>query len=76
MPAYRSPLEMPMQIPQINSCACCGKTPAMEPEFYNQVVIYCDNDDCDQLGEAQAMGHSVAEAAAKWNTRQPKREAA
>ena len=66
---YRSPLEMPMTLPAINPCPCCGKTPAMDPEFYNQVCIYCDTQDCDLLGEMQAMGHTVRDAATLWNAR-------
>lgn len=66
---YRSPLEMPIQVSAINLCPCCGKTPAMDMEFYGQICIHCDNDDCDELGELQAMGHTVKDAAELWNSR-------
>lgn len=64
--AYRSPLEMPIKVPAIKLCPNCGKTPAINPEFYNQVCIHCDNDECADR-DMQAMGHTLEEAAQKWN---------
>lgn len=66
---YRSPLEMPVSVPAINVCPSCGKHPNIDPEFYNQICIYCDFDECSEMGELQAMGNTLKEAADKWNMR-------
>lgn len=69
---YRAPLEMPLQIPHIRACSCCGKIPALEPRDFNgtsYTMIHCDSEACEVLedGPHYAIGHTVREAADKWN---------
>lgn len=55
--------------PHINRCPACFCIPAIDHAFYGKVVIYCDNDSCDTLGDGypQALGKTLAEAAQNWN---------
>lgn len=56
--------------PFLCGCSACGCTPKIDPSFYGKVCIYCDNDSCPQVdgdGWPQAMGDTLALAAAKWN---------
>lgn len=57
--------------PHLLGCPDCGEPPAVDPSFYGQVCIYCDNDFCSQQngdGWPQVMAPTLAEAAKKWNS--------
>lgn len=67
----RGAAETVMASPALCGCPDCGKSPAIDPSFYGQVCIFCDNDSCSQKsgdGWPQAMGKTLAVAAAKWNS--------
>ena len=51
----------------LSACPCCGTAPATDPSFHNRAVIYCDDDACED--RPQAMGDTLALAAATWNQR-------
>lgn len=55
--------------PFLGWCPACGSTPKIDPSFYGKVCVYCDKDDCKGAGDGwpQAMGDTLALAAAKWN---------
>ncbi len=58
------------QRPTLCGCPDCGAAPAIDPAFYGEVCIYCDNDDCSQKsgdGWPQAMAPTLELAAAEWN---------
>ena len=56
----------------LTACPCCGSAPAIDPSFHSRAVIYCDNDDCED--RPQAMGDTIALAAAIWSQRIEDRE--
>ena len=56
--------------PLLRGCPDCGTAPKIDPSFYGNVCIYCDNDDCPCInndGWPQATGSSMDEAATRWN---------
>lgn len=56
-------------VPSLCPCPGCGAPPAIDPSFFDEVCIFCDNDLCEGVGDgwAQAMGVTLEEAAEKWN---------
>lgn len=64
---YRSPLEMPIQVPAINPCPSCGHAPIMENADSGGLVIWCDHEECEGR-DMQANGRDLKEVAAKWNS--------
>lgn len=55
--------------PVLCPCPGCGASPEIDPSFFGEVCIYCDNDLCEGIGDGwvQAMGVTLEKAAAKWN---------
>ena len=51
-------------------CPACGALPKIDWHFSGLVCIYCDQDDCQGLGDGwpQASAETYAEAAKKWNS--------
>lgn len=53
--------------PVLTACPFCKVQPEIKTGFFNRAVIFCDCDDCGE--RPQAMGDTVALAAATWNQR-------
>ena len=56
--------------PMLRGCPACGFEPAVDMAFHGRVVVYCDFDGCEGLGDGwpQKTSDTLAEAAAKWNS--------